>query len=177
MLNMQIIVVYFSDYTNCQNYVPFARVCRKQPITATSAFTDRDNWYMSSGGSLYQRFSKERIVQLLKEFRIVYLTGPRQAGKSTLAMAIAREAGLAYHTLDDDALLLAARTDPQGLLSALPAPMVIDESTGTGIDSGRKTDFRRCRAYKKGVVSAHRFSGCVQISPNPRGLAGSYGQN
>jgi len=76
---------------------------------------------------MYQRFSKERIVQLLKEFRIVYLTGPRQAGKSTLAMAIAREAGLAYHTLDDDALLLAARTDPQGLLSALPAPMVIDE--------------------------------------------------
>ncbi len=76
---------------------------------------------------MYQRFSKKRIAQLLKEFRIVYLTGPRQSGKSTLAMAIAREADLAYHTLDDPALQLAARTDPQGLLAALPGPMVLDE--------------------------------------------------
>jgi len=76
---------------------------------------------------MYQRFSKNHIVQLLKDFRIVYLTGPRQAGKSTLAKSIAQEIGLAYHTLDDAALLLAARTDPQGLLGALPAPMVLDE--------------------------------------------------
>ncbi|RLB95209.1 MAG: ATP-binding protein [Deltaproteobacteria bacterium] len=76
---------------------------------------------------MYQRFSKKRIVQLLKDFRIVYLIGPRQAGKSTLAMSIARETGLAYYTLDDTALLLAARTDPQGLLGALSTPMVLDE--------------------------------------------------
>ena len=68
---------------------------------------------------MYQRFSKNRILQLLKDFRIVYLTGPRQAGKSTLAMSIAHETGMAYHTLDDAALLLAARTDPQGLLGAI----------------------------------------------------------
>jgi len=76
---------------------------------------------------MYQRFSKNRILQLLKDFRIVYLTGPRQAGKSTLAMSIAHETGLAYHTLDDTALLLAARTDPQGLLAALSVPIVLDE--------------------------------------------------
>jgi len=76
---------------------------------------------------MYQRFSKNRVIQLLKEFRIVYLTGPRQAGKSTLALEIAHETGLSYHTLDDAALLLAARTDPQGLLAALPTPMVLDE--------------------------------------------------
>ena len=74
---------------------------------------------------MYQRFSKKRIVQLLKDFRIVYLTGPRQSGKSTLAMSIAHETGLAYYTLDDAALLLAARTDPQGLLAALSTPMVL----------------------------------------------------
>jgi len=76
---------------------------------------------------MYRRFIKSRIAQLLREFRVVYLTGPRQAGKSTLAMEIAIEAGLSYHTLDDSALRLAARTDPKGLLAALPAPMVLDE--------------------------------------------------
>lgn len=76
---------------------------------------------------MFERFVKERIVSLLQEFRIVYLTGPRQAGKTTLAMAISKQAGMAYHTLDDAGLLLAARTDPQGLLAALPTPMVIDE--------------------------------------------------
>ena len=76
---------------------------------------------------MYQRFSKNRILQLLKDFRIVYLTGPRQAGKSTLAMSIAHETGMAYHTLDDAALLLAARTDPQGLLGAISVPIVLDE--------------------------------------------------
>ena len=34
---------------------------------------------------------------------------------------------MAYHTLDDTALLSAARTDPQGMLAALPLPMVLDE--------------------------------------------------
>lgn len=76
---------------------------------------------------MYPRFAAGRISELLKEFRIVYLTGPRQAGKTTLVKSVAQKSGLAYHTLDDTALLAAARSDPQGLLAALPAPMVIDE--------------------------------------------------
>lgn len=76
---------------------------------------------------MYPRYIKTRIAQLLSEFRIVYLTGPRQAGKTTLATAIAEKNGMAYHTLDDSGLLLAARTDPQGLLAALPRPMVLEE--------------------------------------------------
>lgn len=76
---------------------------------------------------LFNRHIKERLTELLKEFRIVHLTGPRQAGKSTLAREIARENGMSYYTLDDAALLFSAESDPQGLLASLPKPLVLDE--------------------------------------------------
>lgn len=76
---------------------------------------------------LYRRHIKERIIELLHDFRIVYLTGPRQAGKSTLGREIAKELGMGYYTFDDAALLASARSDPQGLLASLPRPLVLDE--------------------------------------------------
>jgi len=75
----------------------------------------------------FQRHLKGRLTELLGDFRIVYLTGPRQAGKSTIAREIAQETGMGYHSLDDAALLASARSDPQGLLAALPKPLVLDE--------------------------------------------------
>lgn len=76
---------------------------------------------------LYERHIKARLLELLHDFRIVYLTGPRQAGKSTLVKEIAHEQGLAYYTLDDAALLASAQSDPHGLLASLPSPVVLDE--------------------------------------------------
>ena len=75
----------------------------------------------------YNRQVKARLVELLDDFRIVYLTGPRQSGKSTLAKEIAREKGFGYHTFDDTALLASAQSDPHGLLASLPTPFVLDE--------------------------------------------------
>lgn len=76
---------------------------------------------------LIERCIKERIIELLNDFRIVYLTGPRQAGKSTLVREIAKQHGMGYYTLDDAALAASAESDPQGLLSSLPKPLVLDE--------------------------------------------------
>ncbi len=76
---------------------------------------------------LLKRHIKARLVELLNDFRIVYLTGPRQAGKSTLVREVAKEQGMGYYTLDDDALAASAASDPQGLLAALPKPLVMDE--------------------------------------------------
>ncbi len=76
---------------------------------------------------LYRRPIKDRIIELLHDFRIVYLTGPRQAGKSTLARELAKELGLGYYTFDDAALLASAQSDPQGLLASLKKPLVLDE--------------------------------------------------
>jgi predicted AAA+ superfamily ATPase len=66
-------------------------------------------------------------MELLGDFRIIYLTGPRQAGKSTLAREIAASMGMGYYTLDDAALAASAASDPQGMLAALPKPLVLDE--------------------------------------------------
>lgn len=76
---------------------------------------------------LYKRHIKARLIELLDDFRIVYLTGPRQSGKSTLVREIAKEKGLGYYTLDDTALLSSAQSDPHGLLGSLPTPLVLDE--------------------------------------------------
>lgn len=76
---------------------------------------------------LYRRDIKERIIELLHDFRIVYLTGPRQAGKSTLGREIAKELGMGYCTFDDAALRASAQSDPQGLLASLKKPLVLDE--------------------------------------------------
>jgi predicted AAA+ superfamily ATPase len=76
---------------------------------------------------LIKRHIKARISELLNDFRIVYLTGPRQAGKSTLVREIAKELGMLYYTLDDAALAASAESDPQGLLASLPKPLVLDE--------------------------------------------------
>ncbi len=75
----------------------------------------------------FKRQIKARLIDLLNDFRIVYLTGPRQAGKSTLVREIAKEQGMGYYTLDDAALAASAESDPQGLLASLPKPLVLDE--------------------------------------------------
>ena len=76
---------------------------------------------------IIKRHIKNRLIELLDDFRIVYLTGPRQAGKSTLVREIAKELGMGYYTLDDATLAASAESDPQGLLAALPKPLVLDE--------------------------------------------------
>jgi uncharacterized protein len=79
------------------------------------------------GNMYYNRHIKARLSELLEDFRIVYLTGPRQSGKSTLVKEIARENGLKYYTLDDTALLASAQSDPHGLLASLSPPVILDE--------------------------------------------------
>jgi predicted AAA+ superfamily ATPase len=66
-------------------------------------------------------------MELLDDFRIIYLTGPRQSGKTTLVKEIAAGMGMGYYTLDDAALAASAESDPQGMLAALPKPLVLDE--------------------------------------------------
>jgi predicted AAA+ superfamily ATPase len=82
---------------------------------------------MEDTDMVFKRHIKARLIDLLNDFRIVYLTGPRQAGKSTLVREIAKELGMGYYTLDDASLAASAGSDPQGLLASLPTPLVLDE--------------------------------------------------
>src|SRR5271154_3456760 len=62
----------------------------------------------------------------LRTMRVVVITGPRQAGKSTLATTHPKLATRPYFSLDDDATLLRVQADRRAFLSSAPE-MVIDE--------------------------------------------------
>ena len=75
----------------------------------------------------YPRFLRPRLLRGLSERPIVLIHGPRQSGKSTLARETVQEAGYAYISFDDDALLVLARKDPVGFAQALPMNVIVDE--------------------------------------------------
>ncbi|MCC6125877.1 MAG: ATP-binding protein [Pirellulales bacterium] len=77
---------------------------------------------------MIQRHITEKIVEALADTPAVYLQGPRQAGKSTLAQAIAAlEGGRSYYSLDSAVVLAAAQNDPEGFIAGLDGPVVLDE--------------------------------------------------
>ncbi len=77
---------------------------------------------------MLQRKLQPLLNELLDEFRIVYLTGPRQAGKTTLAKEIAKNSSMDYVSLDDSAALASAKNDPFGFIQTFEhKKIIIDE--------------------------------------------------
>lgn len=74
---------------------------------------------------MYARFIQQRIEAALCDTRVVLIVGPRQAGKTTLAQAIAGKK-TSYFTLDNATTLDAARQDPTGFIRGIDKA-VIDE--------------------------------------------------
>lgn len=75
--------------------------------------------------SSYPRAMRPTVVAALADTPVVALLGPRQCGKSTLALTFAPE--FTYISLDDDAVLATARHDPAGFVAGLPHRTIIDE--------------------------------------------------
>lgn len=71
----------------------------------------------------------KRLRESLDDTPVVLLNGARQTGKSTLVKEFSERQGqpFRYVTLDDAAILSAAQADPDGFLSGLASPVVIDE--------------------------------------------------
>lgn len=77
---------------------------------------------------MIRRHLEPLLLEALRQFPVVLLTGARQVGKSTLVQALCRGPWKAsYLTLDDRTLLDAALTDPDGLIAAHPGPIAVDE--------------------------------------------------
>ena len=70
------------------------------------------------------------LRETLRSLRVVILNGSRQSGKTTVARQVAGEGS--YISLDDQAVLSAAKSDPVSLLRNRPAPVVIDEVQRAG---------------------------------------------
>lgn len=77
---------------------------------------------------IIDRFIADRVVQSLEAFPVVYIAGPRQSGKTTLAQHIATTRHKAkYITFDDIQIRAAAQRDPDAFLRSLDGPVVLDE--------------------------------------------------
>jgi predicted AAA+ superfamily ATPase len=69
-----------------------------------------------------------RVLDALADTPVVFVQGPRQAGKTTLVRSIASHGHRAqYLTLDDAAVLAAARHDADGFVAGLPDRVILDE--------------------------------------------------
>lgn len=67
-------------------------------------------------------------MQALADTPVVFVQGPRQSGKTTLVQNLKEQGHDAeYFTLDDVAVLTAARSDPQGFIDGLPERVILDE--------------------------------------------------
>lgn len=74
------------------------------------------------------RLLRCRILAALADNPVVFLQGARQTGKSTLVQSlVGPEYRAEYLTLDDAAVLAAARGDPQGFIEGVGGPVIIDE--------------------------------------------------
>jgi uncharacterized protein len=68
------------------------------------------------------------LLDALEDRPVALLVGPRQSGKSTLALSLASDAHRArYLTFDDPPTLAAAAGDPVGFLGGLTGDVVLDE--------------------------------------------------
>jgi len=74
---------------------------------------------------VYKRNLLHRVQTGLSDTRVVFIAGPRQSGKTTLAQQVASD-GTPFFTLDDPTTLSAAREDPFGFVRGLDKA-VIDE--------------------------------------------------
>lgn len=68
------------------------------------------------------------VYELLEDFRIVAINGPRQSGKTTLSKEIAKELGMNYYTFDNEATKITAQNNPMPFIEQLSkTPSIIDE--------------------------------------------------
>lgn len=74
---------------------------------------------------MYRRLIDQRVREALADTPVVLVTGPRRAGKTTLARAMG-DRGRRYFTLDDQTVLAGARIDPSGFIRGLDRA-IIDE--------------------------------------------------
>lgn len=74
-----------------------------------------------------QRYLEPTIMAMSRSFKVIYLGGPRQVGKTTLLERLCRDQGISAVSLDDPELRILAKSDPGQFLKRFPPPVFIDE--------------------------------------------------
>ncbi len=75
-----------------------------------------------------KRTIKPLILDMLGSFPVVYINGPRQAGKTTLVkVLLEKEINAQFITFDDVLERAAAKQNPFGYIKDFGTPLIIDE--------------------------------------------------
>jgi predicted AAA+ superfamily ATPase len=77
--------------------------------------------------TLYRRLAESALITALADTPVVLIHGPRQCGKTTLALQVGTRRRYRYYTFDDAATLAAARSDITGFVSRLEKHAILDE--------------------------------------------------
>lgn len=124
--------------------------------------------------AVYRRRTLETwLVRAAREFPVVFVTGPRQSGKTTLLRHVAR-ASAGYVSLDAPDVRESARSDPRGFLAGLARPVVLDEVQHAPellsyVKSSVDTD--RSRAGQFFVTGSQNLQLAAQVSETLAGRA------
>ncbi|MBI3459025.1 ATP-binding protein [Candidatus Azambacteria bacterium] len=73
------------------------------------------------------RYLEDSIIEIHRTFKVLYVGGPRQVGKTTTLRKLAKKLGVNYITLDDRIIRELALRDPHLFLEQYPSPLFIDE--------------------------------------------------
>jgi hypothetical protein len=76
-------------------------------------------------GDLVPRVAAQRLAELARHLRIVVVSGPRQAGKTTLLTQYQASQGGSYRTLDRADALGAAHDDPAAFVAYGAPPRLV----------------------------------------------------
>lgn len=77
---------------------------------------------------MIKRQLRESVLAALQGFPVVFVNGPRQAGKSTLVQSLANKQWPAeYVTFDEATMLGAAEANPESFLRAYEGHLILDE--------------------------------------------------
>lgn len=115
----------------------------------------------------YQRKCEKDIVDALKAVPVIFITGPRQAGKSTLAQKIANKHFKpiankpTYYTFDDIFTLSHVVKSPEDFIFNLDHPVILDEIQFA------KDIYRPIKVKVDQLRYAHLTN---KKNPNPNGL-------
>lgn len=74
-----------------------------------------------------RRYIEPAIKHVSRTFPVLYLSGPRQVGKTTTLLQLAKKRKMNYVTLDNIVDRELAKDDPQLFLQTYPSPVLIDE--------------------------------------------------
>lgn len=88
------------------------RICHKIPKLA---------WFLA----MIPRQISSKLLEMRGKYPVLFLTGPRQSGKTTLVKALYPD--LPYFLLEDPDIRQFALNDPRGFLSNLPKGAILDE--------------------------------------------------